>query len=116
MNRRSVTYDVGTRLVADQSRRWEAFAPDLPGFRQVAATELEAMALARARILDHLLELMASGQEIPEPQPTGHYLDKDEYTQKLVMWQFLRVNLGPRRAGEPAVEVVFPDIEDGEIL
>ncbi|WP_417329556.1 hypothetical protein [Halomonas cupida] len=114
---RVFTYDIGTRHVPDQLELWEAFAPDLPGFRQVAETEQAALSLARARILDHLLELMASGEEVPVPQRDGYYINKDEYTRKFVMWQFMRVNLGPRRPDEPAVEMVFPDfLENGDIL
>ncbi|QEM81674.1 type II toxin-antitoxin system HicB family antitoxin [Halomonas binhaiensis] len=113
MNRqRELIYDVGTRCVSSTLGRYEAFAPDLPGFRVEMDSEFGAYRQAQQALIEHLASLSAAGKSIPVPQMNGRYLGDKHYAG--VVWHFLKVNLGPRKAGTPMVEPVFPDFLEDE--
>lgn len=113
MNRqRELIYDIGTRCVSDAPERYEAFAPDLPGFRVEMDSEFDAYRQAQKALAEYLVSLSAAGKSIPAPPMNGRYLGDRRYTG--VVWHFLKVNLGPRKAGTPMVEPVFPDFLEDE--
>ncbi|WFF40010.1 hypothetical protein EVC62_00075 [Salinicola endophyticus] len=86
---------------------WEAFVPALPGLRVVGDSDLDAGARLAEAIVPHLAARLKQGLAIPEQPRAGCYLQ----AHGLVLWQFLCVRLGPLKAGQAAVEVIFPDIE-----
>lgn len=88
--------------------RWEALVPALPGLRAEAAGDIKAFKRLQKMVTPFLARRLANGEAIPLQPQAGQYLG--DYG--LVFWQFLRVHLGPLRAGEVAVEAIFPDIDE----
>ncbi|MCE3027430.1 MULTISPECIES: hypothetical protein [unclassified Salinicola] len=99
-------FDVAIRPRAGDAL-WEAFTPALPGLSALGESDLDAAARLADAIVPHLAARLQQGLAIPEQPRAGVYLQ--EYG--LVLWQFLRVHMGPLRAEQSAVEVIFPDIE-----
>ncbi|WP_353981718.1 hypothetical protein [Salinicola endophyticus] len=99
-------FDVAIRPRAGDAR-WEAFAPALPALLAVGESDLDAAARLAETIVPHLAARLQQGLAIPEQPRAGVYLQD----HGLVLWQFLCVRLGPLKAGQCAVEVIFPDIE-----
>lgn len=109
---KELVFDIGTRSIPGELHRYEAFAPDLPGFRIEADDDFDALQQAKQGLLDHLSSILAAGKPIPEPQPEGYYLNDERYSN--VLWHFVKVTLGPRLVDEPAVESVLPEcLENG---
>ncbi|WP_342594829.1 hypothetical protein AAGT95_19390 [Salinicola lusitanus] len=105
---REFVFDVVIRPAAMSRRRWEALVPALPGLVVEASSDMEAFEGLQMQLVPFLAERLASGEGIPMQSRIGHYMDR----YGLVFWQFLRVQLGPRRSGQSAVEPIFPDIDD----
>lgn len=110
---REFVFDVAIRPVARGDlrltrQRWEALVPALPGLRAEAVSDIKAFERLKRMILPFLARRLASGQAVPRQEGAGQYLG--EYG--LVFWQFLCVRLGPLRAGDIAVEAIFPDIDE----
>ncbi|MGQ7242304.1 hypothetical protein ACUN9V_02455 [Salinicola sp. V024] len=71
---------------------------------------MEAFEQLLDQILPHLARRLARGEGVPRQSRVGQYVG----SYGLVFWQFLSVRLGPLKAGQIAIEPIFPDI--GELM
>ncbi|WP_110658099.1 hypothetical protein [Salinicola halimionae] len=101
-------FDVAIRPKFSSPQRWEALMPALPGLTAEAASDMAAFEQLHDRIIPYLARRLAGGEGVPQQSRTGQYLGN----YGLVFWQFLCVRLGPLRAGQAAVEPIFPDIDE----
>ncbi|MGM8850196.1 hypothetical protein ACS8E6_06775 [Salinicola halophyticus] len=103
-------FDVVIRPKFSSPRCWEALVPALPGLTTESPSDMEAFEQLQDQILPHLARRLARGEGVPRQSRVGQYVG----SYGLVFWQFLSVRLGPLKAGQIAIEPIFPDI--GELM
>jgi hypothetical protein len=101
-------FDVVIRPKFSSPRRWEALVPALPGLTTEAPSDLEAFEQIQGQVLPYLSRRLARGEGVPRQSRVGQYFG----SYGLVFWQFLSVRLGPLKAGQVAIEPIFPDIDE----
>jgi|GEM_PF-2456550 len=101
-------FDVVIRPKFSSPRRWQALVPALPGLTVDAPSDMEAFEQLRDQIIPYLARRLARGAGVPRQSRAGQYLG----SYGLVFWQFLSVRLGPLKAGQVAIEPIFPDIDE----
>ncbi|GAB2795443.1 hypothetical protein GCM10027040_22330 [Halomonas shantousis] len=103
-------YEVGIRPVPGALNEWEAFAPDLPGFRVLGTGYHAMLDKTREAITRHLASLLARRKGLPVPAPMMTYMH-DTSPRSPVRWHYLKVQMGPLPSGRRRVVDVVPDAE-----